>query len=209
MDMFSKLALVRRKDHSLLRLGLRGSLFVGLFTAAILGGFTSAQTSTSAHYLTPERRVEIEKLVTSELQGILNRMERTEGQRHVLTVKIKFDPTGQILIIDPGKGFLDMTEPYISARMEQQMQEISQEAVMLLEGVVEVSGTEFRFDGKDIYHYFPEEWRPILHLEKGNHLQMKAKVVRCLRKSSFPPATALSTITLLAVPDAGTNSGRS
>lgn len=160
MDMLSKLAIVRRKGRSLLKPGLRGSLLAGLFAAAILGGVTSAETNTSARYLTPERRVQIESTLTLELQSQLNQMKRTEGQLQALTVKVKFDPTGEYLIIDPGKGFLDTTIPYISSDMENQMQQLASTATFLLDGIVKVRGTQFRFDGKDIYYYFPSEWRP-------------------------------------------------
>jgi len=173
MELFSAFLNLQPTSRLTLKLGLTGAFLAGLFAFAVPGAGVAAPTS--ARYLTPQHRAEIEKLITSELQRQLNQTERTEGQSRFLTVKVKFDPTGELLIIDPGKGFLDLTSETITADTEEQMKQLSGTVRDLLHGIVSVTRTQFRFDGKDIYHYFPTEWRPNA-LKISNHTPVQDTV---------------------------------
>lgn len=155
MELHAISPLVLRRDFWLLKLGLQC-----LLLAFVIAFSLPAAAQADVRSLTDKRRIEIERQVASELQNLLDRMERTEGQSRALTVKVSFDSTGEILIIDPGKGFLNLRNTHISAKTEEQMQELTGTALYLLDGIIKVTGTEFRFDGKDIYHYFPSEWHP-------------------------------------------------
>lgn len=158
MELHAISRLAQRRNRSILKSGFQGFLLALVIAFSLPGADAFAQTNVRT--LTDKRRMEIERQVASELQNLLDRMERTEGQSLALTVKVSFDPTGEVLIIDPGKGFLNLRNSHISAKTEEQMQELTGTALYLLDGIITVTGTEFRFDGKDIYHYFPSEWRP-------------------------------------------------
>ncbi|MBB1087813.1 N-acetylmuramoyl-L-alanine amidase [Lysobacter sp. SG-8] len=120
-------------------------------------------------------RAQLERMLKAELQGTVDRQKRIEGQgMHPLVLSSRFEHRDEFgtganapwLIVDMGKGYLPRNSDYnrgvryIGADFEDAMSAISMAAHELLRDVVKINGVEILFEGRDIYHYYPEEAPP-------------------------------------------------
>ncbi|CAD0304189.1 N-acetylmuramoyl-L-alanine amidase family protein [Xanthomonas hortorum] len=129
--------------------------FVGNSSAANSGGAESASAVAS---LSKSDRSQLEKDLTQEAQRIVKRLPPLEGQlsnKH--DVSARFDSAGKVLIVDLGRDYV----PKINgAEFEDNLHAISRSLLPLFDDVVTIDGIEFRYSGKDIYYYFPKDYRP-------------------------------------------------
>jgi hypothetical protein len=107
--------------------------------------------------LSKARQAQLEAMLTGEIQRVVNAQKRIEGQGRDVAVSVRFDASAELFVID-------LSETYVprvyGAEMEDLQHELSTVVYQSLRDTVRFNGVEFRFGGKDIYHYFPEEWRP-------------------------------------------------
>lgn len=141
-----------------------------LLTLSIQAGSAQAELSpvqketeaarVSLAKLSQAQRTELEAMLKTEIQRVVNKQKRVEGQTKNITVRgVRFKPRtgteGLLLVIDLSKGYVP--RHFGGGEMEDLLHEISSTAHDLLLDVIPLGGTEILYDGKDIYHYFPEE----------------------------------------------------
>lgn len=113
--------------------------------------------------LPPQRQAELEKMLTAVVQEELDKQERMEGQARYMRVRVTMDPVTDLIVIDPGIGYLPKgpnTPDLPSGVLEDMMFDIGQTAILLLKDIIYVAGYEFRFDGKSIQHFYPMDAVP-------------------------------------------------
>ncbi len=122
----------------------------------------------------PARLAEIEAMLKTELQQVVNAQRRIEGQgKDVTVLGVWFDvrDTGTgveepRLIVDLSASYLPRDSNYlrgyrfIGADFEDLMHELHTTAMETLRDVLFIRGVDFLFEGKDIFYYYPEEFRP-------------------------------------------------
>lgn len=108
----------------------------------------------SATALSTRDRVKIEAMVSEELQRLLDRQPRSEGQSRVVRVKVGLEAASKALVIDFSKGYLPKHD---SERLKEQRHGLAMSAMALLGGSVAVEEVRFLIDGRELQHYFPAE----------------------------------------------------
>lgn len=146
---------------SLYRSSLAVALGIGAWASAGNGFAISYPGVTDSPrndvHLKANERLELESELTKEAQRIVNGLPPLPGQAsNSHRVFAKFDKTGELLIVDLGKDFIPKS---YGAQFEDNLHEISRSLISIMEGVIPIGGVEFRFDGENVYHYFPEERR--------------------------------------------------
>lgn len=128
------------------------------------GNGTSAETAPAppgsgkpAAIFSTADRLRIERLLTAELQRVVDSQPRLEGQGKVVRVKARLDTQSKALVIDLSRGYLPK---FYGARFEDQQSELMNVALDVLSGTVSVNEFVFLIEGKAIQTYFPEERRP-------------------------------------------------
>lgn len=107
--------------------------------------------------LTLAQRDEIEEVLTGIAQDIVSNQERMDGQGIISSPVVRFSEDGKSLIVDLGKGYV----PKINGgELEDRLREIETPLTFHMEAIFPVYKVEFLFGGRDIYYYFPEDWRP-------------------------------------------------
>lgn len=118
---------------------------------APLGSGRAAATFSSAD------RARIERLLTAELQRVIDRQPRIEGQGKVVRVKARLDIQSKALVIDLSRGYLPK---FNGGRFEDQQSELANVALSILGGTVGINEVVFLIEGKAIESYFPEAPHP-------------------------------------------------
>lgn len=125
-----------------------------------------AQTAPAS--LTKNERTRIEAMLTDELQRIVDAQKRIKGQGKYVTVNVKLDPHTEMVSVDLSRAYVPR---FYGGEMEDLLHQLIVSASGLLLDVIRFQGVEFRYEGKDIYHYFPEErpeeWRPTSPVKNG------------------------------------------
>ncbi|WP_152566195.1 N-acetylmuramoyl-L-alanine amidase family protein [Lysobacter antibioticus] len=99
-------------------------------------------------------RLKIEAMLTDELQRIVDRQKRLEGQGKVVRVKASLDITSKALVIDLSRAYVPK---YNGGRFEDQQHELAMAAMSILSGTIAIDEVRFLFDGKSIHKYFPQD----------------------------------------------------
>ncbi|MBB1061264.1 N-acetylmuramoyl-L-alanine amidase [Marilutibacter spongiae] len=140
----------------------------------------TAQTEGKERPLSPfqmkqTERAQLESMLKAELQRTVDSQKRIEGQgKHPLVLSARFERRDEFgrgantpwLIVDISKGYLPRNPDYnrgvrhMGADFEDILSELHNTAYELLLDVVHIKGVEFLFDGRDIYHYYPEDSPP-------------------------------------------------
>jgi hypothetical protein len=127
---------------------------------------------------------QIEALLLPEIQDLVNRQTRLEGQEPNIRVKLRYDADAELLYIDLGRGFIPRDAKQINADLEDQLHDISVIARHLLEVAIPNIQVLYRFDGKDLYYYFPHE-RPVRRASSSS--RQSSKVMDSIPKPPAPP----------------------
>ncbi|MDY1549943.1 hypothetical protein [Luteibacter sahnii] len=107
--------------------------------------------------LSMDRRIDLERILTEKTRLIVEKQDRIDGQGAIGIPSVHFSDDGTILFVDLTKGYVpDMN----GAELEDNLMSIHSELTYDLESIAPVYHVEFLFGGKDIYYYFPEDWRP-------------------------------------------------
>ncbi|WP_061539286.1 N-acetylmuramoyl-L-alanine amidase [Collimonas fungivorans] len=135
-----------------------GSWLVKLMLLMTLMITVSGSTAAAAPAsLDKTRQAQLEAQLTGELQRVVNAQRRIEGQGRDVAVSARFvrDNRQQLGLV------IDLSETYVprvfGAEMEDLEHELSTVCHQLLRDIVVVRNVEFRYGGKDVYHYFPEQ----------------------------------------------------
>lgn len=135
-----------------------------LATALLIGtGYLFAQTNPAHPLVTQTARDELDALLSAELQRVVNAQTRIEGQQRKVTVQARLDPATRLIVIDLSTGYVPR---FYGGEMEDRLQQLSNTALELVRDVVPASGVAYRYGGKELSHYFPEEadprarWKP-------------------------------------------------
>jgi N-acetylmuramoyl-L-alanine amidase len=106
---------------------------------------------------TVARRIQLEPVLTAELQRVVNAQKRIEGQGKDVTVKARFETLtggGVDLVIDLSESYVPGV---FGSEMEDLQRELHTTAAELLRDIVSFRGVTFRYGGKHVHHYFPEQ----------------------------------------------------
>lgn len=144
------------------RLGARAVLrglvaaWIGVALAPNVAG-AMAFGSQDTQILSASERIEMEQLLAAETSTIVKRQEQLDGQGILRTPTVRFTDDGTKLIVELGSGYV----PKINGgEFEDHLMEIANTLIFRMEAIAPIKGVDFVFDGYDIFHYFPEDWRP-------------------------------------------------
>ncbi|MBA2548165.1 MAG: N-acetylmuramoyl-L-alanine amidase [Burkholderiaceae bacterium] len=144
------------KSRPLFTIGLRRAALVAVL---LLGTPTdNVYAATAPASLSKVEKARIEVMLTDELQRIVNTQKRIEGQGTHVTVKVRLDTRTEMIVVDLGKNYVPRY--YGDLEVEGLLRELTIGASDLLMGIISIQGVEFRYGGKEIYHYFPDERPP-------------------------------------------------
>lgn len=104
--------------------------------------------------LSPREKRQLERLLTQEVQALVDRINAKNGIKKKTAVQIKIDGHRSKAIANLGRNFLPAR---MGAEWEETAHAIETEIDATLYGLFEYRGTEFQFSGIDILKYFPEE----------------------------------------------------
>jgi len=108
----------------------------------------------AAATLSAKDRFKIEAMLTDELQRVVVRQKRLEGQGKTVRVKATLDVASKALVIDLSRAYVPK---FNGGRFEDQQSELAMVAMSILSGTIAVEEVRFLFDGKSIYKYFPQD----------------------------------------------------
>jgi len=141
--------------------------------------------------LSKARQAELEAMLTGEIQRVVNSQKRIEGQGRDVAASVSFEArSGEQelgLVIDLSETYVPLV---FGAEMEDLQHQLSTTARQLLREIVSVRGVRFRYGGKDVYHYFPEQLQEELRAAE-------ARAARAARKDAAAP-TAAATVVVAA-----------
>lgn len=118
-----------------------------------------AEVKRSARPITASQRAELEALLTEEIQRVVDSQERVAGQaKHIKAeARLESREKGVVIVINLSRGFLPRGARYFGAEMEDKTSELANMATELLRGIVPLVGVTFRYDGKKMEEYLPDE----------------------------------------------------
>lgn len=152
-----------RNSTGYLHPGVSGSALAALISAVMafqtwnVGAFP-APPPVPVAVLTDAERLELESALSARAYMIVQKQERMDGQGSIGVPVVRFADRGGRLVVDLGAGYV----PSINGgELEDHLMEIANTLTFQLESLVPVKGVRFLFDGHDIFHYFPDDWRPI------------------------------------------------
>lgn len=156
--------------YALTRSSLSILLVFGLQSAHALEPLSSANLSqgieleaipdeakTPVQMMSRSTRLGLEDRITRELQRSADSKQWFESQTRRIQVDAKFDLRTGRLIVDLGEEYGPLST---SAEMEDLQKWLENSVWLMLKNATPYPGTDFLYGGKDMYHYFPEEWRP-------------------------------------------------
>jgi N-acetylmuramoyl-L-alanine amidase len=126
-------------------------------TLAILVSSAEAREEPTAmplQALTQTHRAELETLINRELQrAVLGKFHRVEGAKKEIRIHAKFDLQSDSLIVDMGSEYGPLSD---DPGLEDIKKELDEVAGSILSDFIPYHGIDFRYGGKDFYHYHPE-----------------------------------------------------
>ena len=152
-----------QRIHTGMRASVEGLKSVALLFLLVIGfsvaGAQAEETSPPAP-LTKANQVQFETMLTSELQRVVDSQKRIKGQGKRIVVSARFDISTETLIIDLSEAYIPRNTKHISPELEEGLNEISNAAYDLMIGVVRFRDAIYRFSGKSLSDYFPNEISP-------------------------------------------------
>ncbi|UPG86142.1 N-acetylmuramoyl-L-alanine amidase [Luteibacter aegosomatis] len=102
-------------------------------------------------------KASLERRITEVANNYANSYQHFEGDRLPIHINAVFDPTANSLIVNMDERFGPMST---SPEMEDFRRRLEIELEPYIDGLSSFSGLRFRFGGKDMYFWFPEERDP-------------------------------------------------
>ncbi|MDI9239411.1 N-acetylmuramoyl-L-alanine amidase [Lysobacter sp. LF1] len=149
-----------------------------LTVAVLLGGSAHAEQAPPMirpAELSSSERAELEAMMAEHIQLTLKEMKPAEGQEFPAKVVVRFDPEGNMLMVELGRRFVLKPDGTLNgAYVPDQLHMLT--AVMdTMVAEVKYVGINYLFDGKNIVYYYPD-------------LKPRAKKASSTQQdSSYPP----------------------
>lgn len=153
--------------------------FAGASMAASPIPSAKAQQSTSAQpmpmsRLSNRQRQQLEVMLTEEVQQLVNRQKRIEGQGRDVTAKVNFDVRNLKVVVNLSRSYLPSGN---GAEWEDLTRAVSNLIYDLLEESLTYRGLDILIDGKSILEYYPDETHVINRKSALQPLQETPTVV--------------------------------
>ncbi|MGW8339890.1 hypothetical protein ACWGY7_08130 [Xanthomonas axonopodis pv. khayae] len=124
--------------------------------------------------LTTQQKADLSKMLTAELQQVVNKQKRLPGQK-VQPIAVRFDSQTSTVMIEMGRDFIPKGDKYISGDVEEQLHQLEVVAFQILSDSFVVKATTFTFGGVSGDKLFaPTEWKP-KHLRNKTTANPSAK----------------------------------
>lgn len=137
------------------RAGLAGFLLSA--TALYATGMPWATAGQRASELQPvAQRAELETRLTRDLQQIADSRPWFEQQHGRIAIRVALDPANDEVVVDIGGGWGSWSNSAAAEELERFLQE---KVLDVLDENARNTNVAFRFDGQDMYFYFPNERR--------------------------------------------------
>lgn len=139
------------------RCGLRikQGIAATLLTAAVVSQVSIAAPPSAATPATTQSKVkwaELDSLVTAELQQIVDKQSRIDGQSKLVSVHAKVDPAKRQLTISLSRGYVPKVN---GSEFEDLLSQLTSAALEIIDRALEIAIIEYRYDGRPISAYFP------------------------------------------------------
>jgi len=121
-----------------------------------------------AHRVASLTRDELDGLLTQSLQQITNEKPHKRKLVSAPKVRVTVDLDTKSAYLDLGSDFLSPRESTISPILEQDLQDIQQRLDWQLGSNPPIHNYYFRFDGKELLDFFPEERRATEEALRGS-----------------------------------------
>lgn len=141
------------------RFGLRikQGIAATILTAAVVSQVSTAAPPSAATPATTQSKAkwaEIDSLVTAELQQIVDKQSRIDGQSKLVSVVAKVDPAKRQLTISLSRGYVPKVN---GSEFEDLQSQLTTAALEIIDPALEIAIIEYRYDGRPISAYFPED----------------------------------------------------
>ncbi|AZB52505.1 N-acetylmuramoyl-L-alanine amidase [Xanthomonas citri pv. glycines] len=143
---------------------------VAISAALTIGSPVLASPATpSMASLTTQQKADLSKMLTAELQQVVNKQKRLPGQK-VQPIAVRLDSQTSAVMIEMGRDFIPKGDKYISGDVEEQLHQLELVAFQIVGDSFVVEGITFTFGGVPGDKLFaPTEWKP-------KHLRNKTSV---------------------------------
>ncbi|MEA9587607.1 N-acetylmuramoyl-L-alanine amidase [Xanthomonas sp. WHRI 10064A] len=143
---------------------------VAISAALTIGSPVLASPATpSMASLTTQQKADLSKMLTAELQQVVNKQKRLPGQK-VQPISVRLDSQTSTVMIEMGRDFIPKGDKYISGDVEEQLHQLEVVAFQIVGDSFVVEGTTFTFGGVPGDKLFaPTKWKP-------EHLRNKTTV---------------------------------
>ncbi|MCC4631856.1 MULTISPECIES: N-acetylmuramoyl-L-alanine amidase [Xanthomonas] len=143
---------------------------VAISAALTIGSPVLASPATpSMASLTTQQKADLSKMLTTELQQVVNKQKRLPGQK-VQPISVRLDSQTSTVMIEMGRDFIPKGDKYISGDVEEQLHQLEVVAFQIVGDSFVVEGTTFTFGGVPGDKLFaPTKWKP-------EHLRNKTTV---------------------------------
>ena len=136
--------------------GLASVALAFLFTLSIQAVMAQPEAAEKFR-LNKNDRDGLEAMLTTHLQRLVDRQKRLEGQGSYIKVKsVKYDARARIIYLDLGNAYVPRRHSF---EFLESLRELNIEVSDVVWDSIPLDGVRFLYDGKDIYHYFPDEPR--------------------------------------------------
>lgn len=100
---------------------------------------------------------QVEAMLTAELQGVVDRQRRIDGQERLVTIRARVDPVRQKLTLLLSRGYV----PRINGgEFEDLQHQLTVTGIETLRPAIDIVEVELLFDGRTLFDYFPEDAPP-------------------------------------------------
>jgi hypothetical protein len=106
---------------------------------------------------TQQSWAELEQLVGAELQSVVDKQRRIDGQSKLVKVSVKIDPAKSKLFINMSRGYVAKIN---GSEFEDLRSELTNTALHLIDPAIGIGEIEYLFDGRPLRSFYPEEAPP-------------------------------------------------
>lgn len=147
------------------RVPLRNSKFTTVLVAALTASVLLPMAATAAPTAKQEVSIQqgrhdwaqVEALVSEELQRVVDKQERIEGQSKYVRARAIIDLKNTAVTIHLDGGYVPKSN---GAEFEDLQSELMTTALEVARPAISLTSVDFRFDGRPTVFYFPEDAPP-------------------------------------------------